>query len=148
MTDTDLHVAPHADPVAAMFESWSANDLERARGLLAPGAEAWLASAPGGSDTTANPGRAMAATRWLDLLQGVLDQLPGGLQVIVHRRVGDGEWVAAEVESRGTLTDGRLYNMRYTFWFEVHDGRIHQLRQYFDTDYGRQFFLRVAETGP
>jgi ketosteroid isomerase-like protein len=145
---SNMQEAAASDVVAAMFESWTANDLHRARALLAPDATAWLASVPGGTDSTVNPGRAIPAGRWLDLLQGVLDQIPEGLQVIVHRQLTDGEWVAAEVESRGTLTDGRLYNMRYTFWFELHDGRIHQIRQYFDTEYGRQFFLRVAETEP
>jgi ketosteroid isomerase-like protein len=145
---SNMREADAAAVVAAMFDSWTANDLDRARVLLAPGATAWLASVPTGGDSTVNPGRAIPADRWLDLLQGVLDQIPEGLQVVVHRQLTDGAWVAAEVESRGSLTDGRLYNMRYTFWFELHDGRIRQIRQYFDTEYGAQFFLRVAETEP
>ena len=29
----------------------------------------------------------------------------------------------------------------HTFWFEIQDGKVAQIRQYFDTAYGKAFFL-------
>lgn len=133
--------------VQSMLRTWTDDALDVARTLVTPDATVWLASAPLDATSTLNPGRDMPAGRWFDLLQAVLDQIPDGLEVVVHRMAHSGGWVAAEVESRGALVDGRVYNMRYTFWFEVRDGLISHIRQYFDTEYGQQFFLRIADEG-
>ncbi len=131
-----------------MFRCWSINDLATARTLIADDAQAWTADTAGASGREPNTGRSFTLSRWLDLLQVVLDLIPGGLEVVVHRMIADGGWVAAEIESRGELVDGRIYNMRYTFWFDVRAGRIHQLKQYFDTRYGEQFFVDIADQVP
>lgn len=136
----DVHDRPSAKAlVTSLFETWTTNDLARACTLVDEDGPAWLAHAAGAHDAEPNLGTELTLRRWISLLQGVLDQMPEGLQVLVHRMVCEGEWVVAEVESRGALTDGRVYK-HYTFWFEVQDGVIRGLRQFFDTKYGEQFF--------
>lgn len=134
------------DVATAMLRTWADNDLQRARTLIADDSTAWLAHAAGAQGAEPNRGTSFSLERWLDLLQGVLDLMPTGLQVIVHRMIAEGEWVAADVESVGSLRNGRVYNMRYTFWFRIRDGKIHELKQFFDTRYGEQFFLHRHST--
>ncbi|WP_209121016.1 nuclear transport factor 2 family protein [Alkalihalobacillus sp. BA299] len=125
----------------AMLQSWSEEGLGQSRSLIHPGSTAWLAHAAGATGSESNTGTEFGIDRWLDLLAGSIDSMPNGLKIIVHRIIAEDQWVSAEVESRGELTDGRVYNMRYTFWFQVIDGRIYHMKQYFDTKYGEQFFL-------
>lgn len=144
-------VAPARTPEAVarhFIASLADDDLASARDLLAAGATAWLASAPPGATPGRHAGRSFPATRWLDLLQVVLDQVDGRLELLVHDVIADDRRAVLEVESHGPLADGRTYTMRYCFWFEVDDGRIAALRQYFDTDHGRQFFLRIDDEVP
>lgn len=133
---------------AAMFGTWADADFARARTLIAGGAVAWLAHAAGAAGAEPNRGTSFGLDRWLDLLEGVVAMMPSGLEVIVHRMIAEDEWVTADVESVGPLADGRVYNMRYTFWFHVRDGKIVELRQFFDTRYGEQFFLDRHATEP
>ncbi|MGW4481678.1 nuclear transport factor 2 family protein [Rhodococcus triatomae] len=124
-----------------MMQCWENGDFDRARSLVADGATAWLAHADGATGAQPNGGTSMSLIRWLELLDGVVREMPRGLAVTTHRMIAEGDWVAADVESVGETDDGRVYNMRYTFWFEVRSDRIHRLKQFFDTKYGEQFFL-------
>lgn len=148
MANARVESAESKDVANAMLRTWADNDLERARTLIAADATAWLAHAAGAVGSEPNCGTSFSLERWLDLLQGVLDLMPTGLDVIVHRMLAENEWVVADVESRGPLADGRIYNMRYTFWFCIRDGKIHELKQFFDTRYGEQFFLQRHFTEP
>ena len=47
--------------------------------------------------------------------------------------------IAGSIPERGA--DGRLYNVHYTFWFNIRDGKIRELKQYFDTKYAVSYFL-------
>jgi ketosteroid isomerase-like protein len=136
------------DVANAMFMTWADNDFARARGLIAAGSTAWLAHAAGAQGAQPNSGTSFGLDRWLDLLEGVVILMPQGLEMKVHRLIAEGEWVAADVESVGPLADGRVYNMRYTFWLRIRDGKIHELKQFFDTKYGEQFFLQRHFTEP
>ncbi len=124
----------------AMIDSWVANDLEKARTLIAENSSAWLAHTFGVS-SGANKGTMFPLSRWLELLQEAIDRMPKGLGMVIHKMVAEDNWVVVELESHGYLEDGRLYNVPYTFWFDVRDGKIRELRQYFDTKYALSFFL-------
>lgn len=135
------------DVARAMMRSWETGDFDESRSLIADGSTAWLAHAGGAAGAEPNSGTSFTLLRWIDLLEGVVREMPSGLSVTAHRLIAEDNWVAADVESRGELADGRVYNMRYTFWFDVRDGLVHQLKQFFDTKYGEQFFLeRNRET--
>ncbi len=130
----------NADLAREVIESWSHPDVLTSGRYFSEKATAWLAATdqPG---VVEHHGTTMSARRWLELLQRAVNETEAGVAMIVHRIIADGEWVAVEVESRGVVRDGRLYNMRYTFWFEIQDGKVAQIRQYFDTAYGKAFFL-------
>jgi ketosteroid isomerase-like protein len=136
------------DVANAMFRTWADNDFARARALIAAGSTAWLAHAASAQGAQPNSGTSFGLDRWLDLLEGIVKVMPQGLEMTVHRMIAEDEWVAADVESVGPLPDGRVYNMRYTFWLHIRDGQVHELRQFFDTKYGEQFFLQRHFTEP
>ena len=46
-----------------------------------------------------------------------------------------------ETESYSKLTNGRVYDNRYHFLFEVRDGQIKRIREYLDTEHARAVFL-------
>ncbi|NEN79163.1 nuclear transport factor 2 family protein [Nocardioides zeae] len=127
--------------VTAFMETWRDRPLHDGAAFLAPGATAWLAHAAGAGGTEPNTGTTFSGQRWLELLQPIVDRMPGGLTVHLHRVVADGAWVVVDTESRGEVPPSSVYNMRYTFWFHVEDGLVTELRQFFDTKYGEQFFL-------
>ena len=126
------------------MDAWTKKDVVAAgRPFFADDAMVWLAARDPDETSREHHGTTMPAKRWLELLQKTVDQMPDQLTIIVHRLVADDSSAAAEVESRGELRDGRLYNMRYTFWFEIRSGLVHELKQYFDTAYGQAFFLSL-----
>ena len=69
-------------------------------------------------------GTTFPLVRWLQLLEEALAGMPEGIELIIHRLIAEGEWAVAEVESRGYLSDGRLYNMPYTFWLRFATARF------------------------
>ena len=52
----------------------------------------------------------------------------------------EGDRVAVEAESHAELKDGRVYNNKYHFLMEVHDGKINAVREYFDTMHTNDIF--------
>jgi uncharacterized protein len=62
-------------------------------------------------------------------------QLQDGLRMTIKGAIAEGDQVALEVESRGTLQNGRVYNNEYHFLFTLRDGRISDVREYYDTQH-------------
>lgn len=63
----------------------------------------------------------------------IRDRFPNGLQLTVKGVIGEGERVAAEVESYGVRRDGRIYNNQYHYLIIVRDGLIQHRCEYLDT---------------
>jgi uncharacterized protein len=60
---------------------------------------------------------------------------PGDPKIFVDTIVSRGALVMVETHSGGQLADGRPYENLYAWAVEVRDGRIHTLREYFDSHY-------------
>jgi ketosteroid isomerase-like protein/GNAT superfamily N-acetyltransferase len=58
---------------------------------------------------------------------------PRGLHFTAERLVAEGDWVCLEMRSRGEHSSGRTYRNHYTYWFEIRDGLIVQLKEWLDT---------------
>ena len=50
----------------------------------------------------------------------------------------DGHTVILEERMQATLANGRRYDNNYCFFFELTDGRISKVREYMDTQKGRE----------
>jgi ketosteroid isomerase-like protein len=108
------------DTLRAFADQYFADDLE------------WSAVGTGVPGAGATRGRDAVLT----LLGGVRGLFEPGHPhgEVVHMLV-DGCWAAAEAQVTGLMRDGRLYENRYAFFFQVIDRRIHVVREYFDTYY-------------
>lgn len=63
----------------------------------------------------------------------VFNVFPKGLRFTAERIVAEGDWVCLEMRSEGAHVSGRTYGNHYTYWFEIRDGKIVQLKEWLDT---------------
>jgi len=69
------------------------------------------------------------------LFHTMLKRLKSGLRMTVKSAIAEGDRVAVEVESRGELTNGRIYSQQYHFLLEFRGGKICAVREYLDTQH-------------
>jgi len=77
--------------------------------------------------------------------------LKDGLKMTVQSSIGEGNFVALEVESSGDLQNGRLYRQQYHMLMEFRDGKIASVREYLDTQHAHDVWvapLSEAELAP
>lgn len=114
------------------FETLSTGDLEALRPLIhAEGSwEATGTSIPGAGITR---GRDRIIDELLAPVRGLF--VPGDPKVEILRIFSKDEWVAAETEAHGTLSNGKPYHNRYAWIIEIKDDKVYALREYMDTAY-------------
>ena len=115
--------------VRTFLEHYGAGRYDEALAMLAPDSRWWLPGHP----------EEFPAAGWADKpiverrLASNLKMLPHGLAIAIGTMTAEDDRVAVEVESRGTLVNGRLYHNRYHFLFVIRDGGIHVVKEYLDT---------------
>lgn len=67
------------------------------------------------------------------LLHAVARALPQGMHIELLSLTAEAQRVAAEVQAEGRWVNGKLYQNRYHFLFELGDGRISRVHEYMDT---------------
>jgi hypothetical protein len=67
------------------------------------------------------------------------------LRIVPLSMIAEGDRVAVEAESFAELTNGKVYNNRYHFFFELADGKVTKVREYMDTAHAREIFLDSEE---
>ena len=78
------------------------------------------------------------------LCQGLLGAFPEGLQFSIQAMTAEAERVAIEAEGRGTHASGKVYHQHYHFLLVIRDGKITQMKEYFDTELARDVLLGGA----
>jgi ketosteroid isomerase-like protein len=124
--------------ILELFERFSASDVDGAMRLLADDATWWISGKPDRLPSAGTHDKA----RFERLLRGMLAAMPGGLALTVTAMTAEGDRVAAEVVSSGDLKDGRQYRQEYHFLLRIRDGRIHEVREYLDTQHARDIWAR------
>lgn len=66
----------------------------------------------------------------------------GALRITPTGMIAEGNKVAAEAESFATLTNGRVYNNRYHFLFEVAGDKVLRVTEYMDTMHAWDTFFK------
>jgi len=66
--------------------------------------------------------------------------LAGDGEMVVHGVTAEGDRVAVEAECSVPLKGGRTYHTDYHFLFRFRDGRICQVKEYYDTAAAQQAF--------
>jgi ketosteroid isomerase-like protein len=71
--------------------------------------------------------------QYLQVVSAIRIGFPTGLSLKVVGPTAEGDRVAAEVESLGTHTSGRIYKNKYHFLIVLKDGKFVQVKEYMDT---------------
>jgi ketosteroid isomerase-like protein len=115
--------------VGRFLESFSAGRVAEALALMADDAQSWVSGDPLLFPLAGTRSKAQFA----ELLGMLGSVFPKGLRVTPKAFTAEGERVAVEAESDGVTAAGKIYRNQYHFLFEVRDGRICSVREYFDT---------------
>jgi ketosteroid isomerase-like protein len=122
-----------SEAIALRFlQSLSAGDLETVRRMLHAEAT-WkpqVRSVPGAG---IHRGPKAIVDEFLAPIRGLFR--PGDPKVIIDSVASRDSLVMIESHSGGCLADGRPYENLYAWAIEIKDGKVHALREYFDSHY-------------
>lgn len=76
-----------------------------------------------------------------ELIKAVKGMMPEGLAFKFTGWTIDGNRVAAEIESYGELSNGKIYNNFYHFLFEFEGQKIVLIKEYLDTLHVSEIFI-------
>jgi len=71
--------------------------------------------------------------QYMGIVRQIQNGFPNGFALNVKTMIAEGAKVAAEVESKGVHANGKTYNNKYHFLFEVQGGKITRVKEYMDT---------------
>ncbi len=81
------------------------------------------------------------------MVTGVTSVFPKGWRFAVRAMTAEGERVAVEAECLGEHVSGQTYRQKYHFVFVVRDGKIREMREYFDTQHAFQVLCSAPAPG-
>jgi uncharacterized protein len=123
--------------VRSFFERLNAEDLEGIRALLTPDA-AWLPQARDIPGAGQYRGRDVIVDEFLRPVRGLFAD--GSPRNRILSMASNGSVVLLETHGTGHLKDGRPYDNRYAWAFEVRDGKVAEIREYLDSHYIARLF--------
>ena len=118
--------------VLQFFATLDAGDLEGVRTLLHEEAT-WTPQMRDVPGAGVHRGKRGIVDEFLAPVRGLFR--PGDPKIFVDTIVSGGSLVMLESHSGGCLADGRPYQNLYAWAVEVNDGKIHAIREYFDSHY-------------
>lgn len=119
--------------VISFLEAFSKGHTDEALAMFADSATWWTAGRFPLSGTRDKAALAEAFGGIGGLLKGPIRVTPKAFTI-------EGDRVAVEAESHAERKDGKVYNNQYHFLFEVRDGKIERVREYFDTMHANDIF--------
>ncbi|GAC83837.1 hypothetical protein GP2_015_00790 [Gordonia paraffinivorans NBRC 108238] len=122
--------------VSEFMEVFSRGDVEAILSFLAPTATWWVGGTIEGISGTKNKEEFGAMLSGLSATTKT-----GAIALRPLAFTAEGERVAVETESYSEMSNGKVYNNLYHFVFIVRDGKIHEVKEYLDTEHTRAVFL-------
>jgi ketosteroid isomerase-like protein len=111
------------------IECFNDNDIAGALATMADDMRYWLAGKPDRLPCAGDHDKAQIAA----VFDRMGERLNGGLRMWVKNTIAEGDQVAMEVESRGELKNGRIYNNEYHMLVTLRGGKIVRLKEYYDS---------------
>jgi len=122
------------------FEYLSAGDVNGLLSIYSDDFTCWTAGSLPFSGT--HPRDEIAA-----MLNGVTSVFPKGWRFTVRAITAEGERVAVEAKCLGEHVSGKTYNQKYHFLFVIRDGKIREMREYFDTQHANDVLCSAPAPG-
>ena len=116
------------------IDALSSGDPQKILNLYTDDATVWTAGSLPFSGL--HPREAVVA-----LCEGLLGAFPGGLRFDVTAMTAENERVAIEAEGHGQHVSGNVYDQKYHFLLILRDGKVAEMKEYFDTEHARQVLL-------
>jgi ketosteroid isomerase-like protein len=123
--------------VLNFFATLSTGDLEAVRVLLHEDAT-WKPMVNDIPGAGTHVGRKGIVDEFLYPVRGMFR--PGDPKIIINTIASNGPLVITETLGRGTIADGRPYENRYCWAFEIKDGLVFTIREYMDSLYVSRLF--------
>jgi ketosteroid isomerase-like protein len=138
MTMTDAKTA-----AMAAWQAFASRDPDQIRAAFTQDA-AWIA--PPDNATALALGMSADDLRTVDGIVRVTTQefrklFPDGADFEFTKVVADGDTVVFEQRMRARTVNGRSYDNRYCFVFEMQDGKVKVIREYMDTHAGHRMIF-------
>jgi hypothetical protein len=138
MSTPNLSSAINKKLVQDFLEVFSRGDVAGIVARLHPDATWWVSGTMNGLSGT------YTRQQMAELLKGVTALYKqGALRITPSSMLAEDNAVAVEAESYAELNNGRVYNNRYHFLFEVADGKILKVKEYMDTQHAFDTFLKA-----
>ena len=127
----------------AVWAAFGSRDEARIRAVLTPDAT-WIA--PSGNATAVASGASAESLATVDGMVSFLTQdfrrlFPDGAQFEFTKVVAEGDTVVFEQRMQATTINGRTYDNRYCWVFEMQDGKAKTIREYMDTLGGQRMIF-------
>jgi ketosteroid isomerase-like protein len=116
---------------AELFERFAHRDIAGVLGRMSDDLSYWIAGKPGTVPTRGTWNKKQMARLFENMMAG----LEGGLAMTVKGMIAEGDRVAVELEGRGTLKNGRVYENEYHILLTFRDGKVCAVREYLDTQH-------------
>lgn len=126
-----MNTAQHKQIAQSFFDRFNANDIPGILATLSDDATYWIA---GRREILPSAG-CNSKERFSRILHAMAERLTDGLRMNVKSMIAEGDRVAIEAESHGTLRNGRVYNNQYHILMRIADGKIVEAHEYFDTQH-------------
>lgn len=123
--------------VVDFFETLSTGDLDALSKHLSENMS-WTTMISGIPGAGRHEGRDNVLNNFLAPVRGTFKE--GDPKVFVDSLVSSGNRVMAETRAQGERADGKPYDNRYAWAFEITDGKIDHVREYMDSLYIARFF--------
>jgi len=137
MSERKAEIEANKQIARDFMEAMSSGEAERILALYSDDVSVWTAGSLPFSGL--HDRREVAA-----LCEGLLGAFPEGLRFSIQAMTAEGERVAIEAEGLGTHASGQVYHQRYHFLLVIRDGKIAQMKEYFDTELTREVLLGGA----
>ena len=119
------------------MDALSSGDPEKILALYTEDINVWTA---GALPISGNHGRGEVVA----LCEGLLGAFPEGLRFTITGMTAEEDRVAIEAEGLGTHISGNVYDQRYHFLLRIHEGKVREMKEYFDTELARRVLLGGA----
>lgn len=130
------NTAVNKQAVTRFLEIFSSGDVERILAALTDDMTWWVSGRLEGMSGSYDK------TGFEKLIGGVADVYVQPLRITPVSMVAEGDKVAVEADSHAQLKDGRVYDPRCHFLFQVaSDGRIAAVHEYLDTQLAKDIFF-------
>jgi uncharacterized protein len=124
----------------SLFESLRDGRFQDAIDLLDPDGIWWNAASPPYLAQTMKAFRAELRV----MERGFVDNPRA---YVLDHVVAEGDEVAMEFHQEGTLSDGRPIDLAYAVFVRIRDGRIVEVREHADTEYGARLYAEFFDKG-